>query len=343
MQEPTGLSYSSITTFEQCQYKYMRLYDGEVDGKVSRAHAHSAVEGSLVHDVLERWHQDRTQDWREIMKDVIATKVEGGKRAYDALLSGQFIGAQELLNEYMARKDIYPKIHATEVPFEFVLPNGIPVRGRIDRIDDLGNGHYSLVDYKTTRTYIWKSEVENSLQGMMYVLVARNFLFPSAKKFSFTIDALRFSPITVEFSERQLQAALDYLEVIFNSIKETKAQDAKPRINKFCGYCQLQDECPAFKMIKAAGLSKALDFEGQSIAVTAEDVAEKFLVFSEWEEVARKGKQQMESKLDGYLEELQVRDYTFGAKRVFYEKTKYGNPKLKVEDLTKQERDTDGV
>lgn len=338
MKTPTGLSPSSITTWEQCQYKYMRLYDGGEEGKLPRAHSATAVEGSLVHDVLELWHKDRSLDWRDLLKDIAVKKKSEftGEHQYQAVLARQYSGAWQLLGEYMKRSDIHPKVLDTEISFDFVLPNGVPVRGRIDRVDDLGNGHIALVDYKTTRTYIWKSEVEESIQGMIYALVASHFLFPKAKKYSFTIDALRFNPITVEYTKDQLEAALDYIEVVYDTIIATDASDCKPRLNKFCGYCQLQDVCPAFKAMREAGVGEVIrDFEGNTFR-EPEEYAADYLLFHEIETCGRKGKSNTESVLDGILEAKASRDETFGNYRVFYENTRFGNPKLKVEQLQKR-------
>lgn len=324
MKEPTALSYSSISLFEQCPYKYMRTYDGSVDGKIERGYAASTIEGVLVHNVLEHWHKNRAQDWREILRHLASTQED-----FKIITSEQLIGAEMLLDEYMKRDDIAPSIINTEVDFNVTLLNGIPVRGRIDRVDDLEGG-IGLVDYKTTRSYIWKSEVENSLQGMIYVLVAQNFLYPNAQKYYFTIDALRFKPITVRFSDVQLNGAMDYLEVIYNRICALDAENAKPRINKFCGYCQLQHECPSLKIAKAMDLDILRDCEGELTSLSTNDVAKRYLLYSEIEECGRKGKQCSGSLLDKYLQELKVRKLATDDYVVDYEKTQYGNPKLRV-------------
>lgn len=325
MKEPEALSYSGITLFEQCPYKYMRTYDGSVDGKIERGYAASTIEGILVHNVLEHWHKDRSRDWRTILRRLASTQSD-----FDIMTSEQLIGAEVLLSEYMKRQDITPDIINTEVDFNVVLPNGIPVRGRIDRVDRLEDG-IGLVDYKTTRSYIWKSEVENSLQGMIYVLVAQNYLYPNRLKYYFTIDALRFKPITVSFSEAQLNGAMDYLDVIYNRICTLDAQNAKPRINKFCGYCQLQHECPAFKVAKAMDLDVLRDCEGELTSLSIDDMAQRYLLYSEIEECGRKGRQRMETTLDEHLQQLSVRNLTTENYAICYEKTQYGNPKLKVE------------
>lgn len=336
MNSPSGLSYSAISTWEQCRYKYMRMYDGGEEGKLERAHSATAVEGSLVHDTLELWHKDRTRDWRDLLKKVAREKEEAfsKEKQYAAMISTQYTSAYSLLSEYMKRTDIYPKVLDTEISFNFILPNGVPVRGRIDRVDDLGNGHISLVDYKTTRTYIWKNEVENSLQGMMYVLVAKNFLFKDAKRFSFTIDALRFSPITVEFTNEQLSAALDYLEIVFDTISSTDTDKCDPRLNKFCGYCQISDSCPAFQSMLKNGMNDTVkDFEGGRLNRKPEEIIEDFLLYSELEQCGKKGKQQSETMLDGILQQTDSREGIWGNHKVYYANTRYGNPKLTIDRI----------
>jgi RecB family exonuclease len=237
-----SLSYSAIQLFNECPAKFAKIY---LD-KDPRPVVEATIEGSLVHDVLEEWMKDRTKCFKKIAKEVTLTKSDkySDLLSYRVMTHDQFAGAIELLTEFSKRDDLNVKTVHYEFPFNVVLPNGIPVAGRIDRIDDEGE-YYNLVDYKTTKLFVYKNDVDVSLQGAMYVLVCK-MLFPS-KKFKFTIDPLRFKPITTEFSDQFLNSMLDYIEIKWNEIAKLDAKKAEYRINRYCGYCQYRDVCPAIK------------------------------------------------------------------------------------------------
>jgi uncharacterized protein YeeX (DUF496 family) len=211
-----------------------------------------------------------------------------------------------------------------------VLPNGVPINGRIDRVDMLDNGKINLVDYKTGRPYIYKSEVENSLQGSMYALAAMYKLFPG-KKTTFTIDALRFNPISVEYSPEFLGATMDYLENTYNEMQELFAfLDANPEIalkyrpNRFCGYCNLKDECPAIKEI-----SKTV--YGEELFPNIHDYARKALELEERERVIKKLRTTYESRIDSALLTEGVSYKDLGDCYIFY-KDRAAGPKMQIVD-----------
>lgn len=323
------LSFSSISTYEQCPWKYHKIYDGGEEGKAARMYAAATVEGSIVHDVLEFWHKDRNQDWKELLRATINKKKDEaqGTLLYELIKSNQFIGAHDLLAEYMKRDDIRPNILATEIPFKYILPNGVPVSGRIDRADDLGDGWIGFVDYKTSRSFIYRDDVEYSLQGMMYVIVGRHFLYPEAKGFKFTIDALRFTPITVEFPRQRIQGALDYLEGVYELIQKHENPVARP--NKFCGYCQFRDECPAIKAMLESGVSFK-DFEGHQ-SMSMDEMARNYLRLEELSKTVDKLKNSYGNSLIEHMNELDLVEFKNDELKVLNYKTQKGNPALKVE------------
>ena len=83
-----------------------------------------------------------------------------------------FEKAKKLLTFYY--KNYYPKdnpVIEIEYPFKFRLED-FSVGGRIDRIDDLGNGRIEIIDYKTGIKLPDKKTLENDLQLTFYALAA---------------------------------------------------------------------------------------------------------------------------------------------------------------------------
>lgn len=231
-----SLSYSGISLWEQCPGKF-------VDSKKEdRPIAEATLEGSLFHDVVEIWMPNKKLDYKKIAKKIVK---EDKENKYATITSDQYVGAIELLDDFSKRDDINPNTIHYELPFSITLPNGVPITGRIDRVDQIGPNKIRLVDYKTTRSFIYRNEVERSLQGCMYVLASR-ILFPNME-YEFMIDPIRFTPIVVSFSDSYLEKTTDYIEIVWNKILELKDGEAEYRVNRYCGYCQFRDTCAKFK------------------------------------------------------------------------------------------------
>jgi len=321
--EIKSLSFSQLNMFRECPYKYLHSY-AHRPGRLPRFVAENALEGSLVHKVLEDWMPDQARDWRKLLKQAYATAINTyeNKREFEELTHEQFQGARELLEKFTAREDVKRvKPIAFETPFDLTLGNGVAINGRIDRVDEDQDGVINLVDYKTTRAFIWKSEVEASLQGSMYVLAGINKLYPG-RKFRFTIDALRFSPITVTFSGAFLDATLDYLEVIWGNICKLDDANAVQKPNKNCGSCPLRDECDAVKKTMHT-------IYGEPLEADLSAYARNVLTLTKTEKDISKLRRSYEQRLDAAMVDRSRRHMDFGHAFVFYKEGKNGSS-LKV-------------
>jgi len=319
-----SLSFSMISTFRQCPGKFARIYHY----RDPRYIADAALEGSVFHDVVERWMPDRTQDWRKILKDVVRNQMSPftGKRAYEEVSYEQYLGAYRLLQDFTKRNDLNVKSIAYETPFDFVLPNGVPINGRIDRVDEAPDGYLEFVDYKTTRAFIYRNEVEQSLQGAMYSLAGMYKLYPG-RKFRFTIDAIRFSPITVEFSPEFLDATMDYLENTWDEIQAMEPEEAEFKPNKYCGFCPYKDDPSVCTAVQ--DVTKTI--YGEEMDLSAHECARKIIELENHEVMIKKLRGSYERRLDDILVENQRSHADFGDCFVFYKQYARGN-QLKVVD-----------
>jgi DNA helicase-2/ATP-dependent DNA helicase PcrA len=67
-----------------------------------------------------------------------------------------------------------PKVLPVSLEQPFTVPIGkdLKIGGRVDRVDDLGNGEIEIVDYKTGATIPSQKEVDENLQLSFYALAA---------------------------------------------------------------------------------------------------------------------------------------------------------------------------
>lgn len=125
--------------------------------------------------------------------------------------------------------------------------NGVPVSGAIDKIVEIDKHTLEIRDYKTNKFAMTSSEALYDIQVSMYDVVART-LYPEYDTVILTWDYLRsgMSPLRIIKTAEQRATFLEYLKTLYDKILRTKEKELKPRINKFCGWCDYKHTCPAY-------------------------------------------------------------------------------------------------
>ena len=189
---------------------------------------------------------------------------EGNKSSLNLLLS---ILKKEWLSEgYASKKDerekfsqavkILGKFYKTEynssikplgleLPFSFVLKNGVKVFGKIDRIDKKGNG-IEIIDYKTGLDNP-KADKAHRLQLAMYALAATrvkdNILSRNPQDITLT---LHFLEENTKKSMNFKQEDLNKLELdLIDKIYEIEKSDFLCSKNILCINCEYKMLCNA--------------------------------------------------------------------------------------------------
>jgi DNA helicase-2/ATP-dependent DNA helicase PcrA len=147
----------------------------------------------------------------------------------------------EQLREFLARcrREPVPQVLHTEERFEMQIGKA-KVVGRIDRIDQLGNGRVLITDYKTGRPRS-QEDADRSLQLSIYALAAR-------EKWGYHADQIVFynleenSSVVTRRSESQLQDCKREVEEVARKIAAEEF-DAKPGF--YCTFCAYRSLCPA--------------------------------------------------------------------------------------------------
>lgn len=162
-EEQIWTSYSHLSTLENCALQY--LLNDELG--LDPASSHQMWVGSLVHDLIDQVQRGelprdldalrRTVDqaWRA---EVFPNRVIERRRYHDVL---------DMLARWIRGEREQPL--ASEQWFEFPI-DGAVIRGRIDAIFPMENGHVRVVDYKTGRWVPTQKEVDDNLQLASYYL-----------------------------------------------------------------------------------------------------------------------------------------------------------------------------
>ncbi|MGY1761497.1 RecB family exonuclease [Geodermatophilus sp. SYSU D00779] len=261
-----SLSPSRAADFKTCPL----LYRFRTIDRLPERKSLAAVRGTLVHSVLERLYdlpaRRRTPEaarelvapaWEELRADpeVAELFAEGAaadeapaEQAVDApSLEGWLASAGKLVETYFTLEDpsrIEP--HGREELVEVTLPDGLLLRGFVDRLDVAPNGAIRVVDYKTGSMPREAFEGKALFQMKFYALVLWRTRGVVASQLKLLYlgdgDALTYAPDEAELVrfERTLQAIWAAIE------RAVATGDFRPNRTRLCGWCDHQALCPSF-------------------------------------------------------------------------------------------------
>ncbi len=123
------LSKSSIETFLQCGAKFDYRYLKKAELVENDQEKEAATFGSLIHKVLEDFFKDKGQPILELYQKYYTEYPIKGQHFFDL--------GHRMIADYAKDSDNGNKILSLEKDFKLFLGNGVPVKGFIDRIDEI--------------------------------------------------------------------------------------------------------------------------------------------------------------------------------------------------------------
>lgn len=247
---PLAISPSRASDYKRCPLQYrLRAID-----KIPEPSTEAQVKGTLVHAVLEEmfaWpREERTYpaavkrlkpNW-EKMREADPSCADPVEDEYQLL-----VDARTLLRGYFTMENpLGFDAHAQEMLVDFTLPNGVPVRGFIDRVDIAPTGEVRVVDYKTGKKPLPRYSQDAQFQMRFYALVYwRMFgVVPTQLKLMYlkVMDSMILAPSReeLEYFER------DLAELWWKIEADGKSGNFRPQQSKLCGWCAFQHLCPVF-------------------------------------------------------------------------------------------------
>ncbi|WP_314929851.1 RecB family exonuclease [Corynebacterium argentoratense] len=249
---PLALSPSRCGDYLQCPLLFrFRALDRLPEPKTV-----AQVKGTLVHAVLEEMHKlPREQrlypaavkqlkpTWADMCaKDKDLLELVPEDELYDFLVE-----CRSLLRGYFEMEN--PQgfdAYATEMYVDTVLPNGVPVRGFIDRVDVAPTGQVRVVDYKTGKKPLPRYSDQAKFQMRFYALVYWRLYgrIPDQLRLMYlkVMDSMFLAPSKeeLEYFERDLADLWAKIQA------DIEAGQFKTKTSKLCGWCPHQSLCPEF-------------------------------------------------------------------------------------------------
>ncbi len=156
----------------------------------------------------------------------------------------RFVQAENILNEFYKKENKkFSKPVGLELPFSFILKNGVKVFGKIDRVDKKGKG-IEIIDYKTGQDNP-KAATAHELQLAIYALAATRVKdeILNRKPEEITLT-LHFLEGNTKKSMNFTKVDLDKLEdELIEKIGEIKKSDFKCSGNVLCINCEYKMLC----------------------------------------------------------------------------------------------------
>ena len=230
------LSASDIETYRLCplKYKFARVFRIPQEPTINQRF------GIVVHQVLERFHAGGGGSLDSLMQLFEASwrRSGFGDSNDDLQFREKAVAALTRyweLDQKRAGKPVW-----FERGFSFKLGPHL-VRGRVDRVDELPDGSFELIDYKTGRP---KSEddLREDVQLSLYQLAARESWEVDARAGSYYY-VLDNEKVPVAHSADELARVKATVEEIAEGILE---QEFEPKPSyELCSFCDYRIICPA--------------------------------------------------------------------------------------------------
>jgi DNA helicase-2/ATP-dependent DNA helicase PcrA len=242
------LSYSSIDTFKLCPLHYKIRNILRIPAPMTAAQSM----GNSVHLALKEFCQmkidgqligvsqkEKTETILNLLQQVWSHEGFEGK-VHEKESRDK---AERFLTQYLESDlEISGKPFLVEKPFSFYPNKTLKVIGKIDRVDDLGDGRIEIIDYKTGKPPT-KSELNKDLQMDIYALAAVDPGILNRKINEVLLTFFYFesnSKLTTTRTAADLDSARKEILEIRDQIE---ASDFSCSRNRFCESCEYKILC----------------------------------------------------------------------------------------------------
>ncbi len=252
---PSSFSFTQFAEYNKCplQYKFKHVIKIPVQG----SYTHSF--GKSIHETLREFAEEHIRRKNRDQKSIFSENAESAKKfpSFDEVLKmyqknwiNQWYADKKSKEEYFNKgkeilKNFYnefvkskPKVKFVEQSFTLKL-GGLPVKGKIDRIDEDGDG-IIIIDYKTGKSKDEESlNKENKSQLLIYQIVAEEAFRLKPKKlvFYYVEDGSRVEFLGAENEKSALK------KEITETVQEIKKGDFNPRPGMHCKFCDFRGIC----------------------------------------------------------------------------------------------------
>jgi hypothetical protein len=312
---PVSFSATAMQVAEACPARYK----AESVDKAPAIQNAAAGLGSAVHNTLERG-----------VKIFMATGVEPSEKDFQDFFyleylsifgtvddtAEDFLDGRKMLHDWYYRQD-WGNLHviSAEVKENFPVPfvyQGetvqLPFNYIWDRHDQLEEGVYKVVDYKTNRWGINPQDLKKKLQARAYGLAAQ-IKYPDAKQIWVEFEMLRHNgPVGIVFTRDDNANTWRYIKRKAQEIADMDPENLEERLNPECNFCIRKASCSALRDNIAAG--------GIMSVTTGEEIMDLRAKLEYQMKGARKAIEELDTMILAMAKQEDVTEFAAGRSKV---------------------------
>ena len=239
------VSPTKINTFNECPFKYHCKYVRKLPGVFNDQQNTDALQfGSYINRIFELGYECKTvEELFAIAKEI--------KPKYEFATSGpKGYGKKKIencINNFFTFNAALSETLAVEGNFK-VEAETFTLNGIIDRIIIGEEGGFLVIDYKTSKSMKSPAELYSDPQMLMYTFAIHHMYdIPYTKITMAHWYPVQNKLVTVRIPERVVEQYVHRkLKNEVWTIRKLKTDEFKPKVNKFCNWCDMIGICPAY-------------------------------------------------------------------------------------------------
>jgi superfamily I DNA/RNA helicase/RecB family exonuclease len=245
--EELRTSYSRLSSLENCALQYLYATEMGLDPDET----YQMWMGSLVHRIIDRCQQGEMPRTVEALHGALEESWKPSVFPNRAIEHRRFLDAKEMLRRWIDHES--PDIERSEVRFKFPI-DGAMLRGRIDAVFRMQNGHLRVVDYKTSRYAPTKEEAQNDLQLAAYFLALKRdpdlagLGEPGYLELAYLGKPhYRSGFVKREVAPRKVDGYEEWADGRLRELlKRVRSEDFAPSPEADCTFCRFRTICPVW-------------------------------------------------------------------------------------------------
>jgi len=225
-------SATALKTYLQCKRKYYLNYIAQIKEHHISLKPPAYTIGQIIHNILDTIVKNNNYTFQTIQNEI--NKYKNQNPYLNLELNIWEKRLEKFLEFDLKRIENNIKIISTEKAFK-TTHNGILIKGSIDRIEQLSDNSYTVLDYKTSSSLTIDHNTDFQLE--FYALALKELNISKVAYY----DLYHCEIIPVEDTLHQNK--LTELDEIFQSLKTTTVEFNKCDTTKHCTYCIYKNIC----------------------------------------------------------------------------------------------------